>query len=289
MIKIKNDTFRNILIYLFLTLLALPIFYGYSKIVMSSFSKNTLKGFFPDEFTLSNWRFLTGAARTTTGFDVIAAYPSVYSCFLNTLYLALGVTILVTVISVLVGYTLSRFKFWARSTILASTLILHSFPAVSLMIGLYYVLNNFHLLDQILGVILAKGGLFLPFGIWVMKGFFDDIPWDIEMSSLIDGATRIQTLYKVLFPIVLPGIAAISILSFIQGWSEYLFVYTFLRSSGVWTLSSYVVGALGELGVTDYGFLHAVSVFYMFPVLIFFIFTQKHLMRVSVGGMKGGR
>ncbi|RLC39049.1 MAG: carbohydrate ABC transporter permease [Candidatus Nealsonbacteria bacterium] len=289
MIKIKKENFRNILIYLFLTLLAMPILYGYSRLVMSSFSKNTLKGFFPDEFTLSNWRFITGAARTTSGFDVIAAYPSIYSCFLNTLYLALGVTILVTVISVLVGYMLSRFKFWARSAILASTLILHSFPAVSLMIGLYYVLNNFHLLDRVLGVILAKGGLFLPFGIWVMKGFFDEIPWDIEMSSLIDGATRIQTLYKVLFPIVFPGIAAISILSFIQGWSEYLFVYTFLRSSETWTLSSYVVGALGELGVTDYGFLHAVSVFYMFPVLIFFIFTQKYLMRVSVGGMKGGR
>ena len=121
-----------------------------------------------------------------------------------------------------------------------------------------------------------------------MKGFFDDIPWDVEMSALIDGATRIQALYKVLLPMVLPGIAAISILAFIQGWSEYLFVVTFIRSSGSWTLTSYINGAIGELGVTDYGFLSAASTFYMLPVLLFFVFTQKYLMRVSVGGMKGG-
>ena len=87
---------------------------------------------------------------------------------------------------------------------------------------------------------------------------------------------------------VFPGIAAISILAFISGWSEYLFVYTFLRSSGSWTLTSYIVGALGELGVADYGLLAAGSTFYMLPVLLFFLFTQKYLMRVSVGGMKGG-
>jgi len=284
--RIKKETLRNIAICLFLTVAAMPIFFGYTRLIANSFAKSVVYGIIPKGFSLQNWRFLGGPP--AEGYDPIANFPNIFLVFANTLYLAIGVTVIVTSVSVLLGYTLSRFKFRGRSILLSSTLILHAFPAVSLMIGLYYVLNIFHLLDRVIGVILAKGGLFIPFGVWVMKGFFDDIPWDVEMSALIDGATKIQALYKVLLPMVLPGIAAISILAFIQGWSEYLFVVTFVRSSGSWTLTSYINGAIGELGVTDYGFLSAASTFYMLPVLLFFVFTQKYLMRVSVGGMKGG-
>jgi inositol-phosphate transport system permease protein len=288
--QFRKETYRNVAICVFLTIVAVPIIFGYTRLFVSSFSTEmTIKyGFIPKSFSLHNWRFLTGEKRTDGRYDPIANFPNIFLCLTNTLYLALGVTVVVTSMSVLVGYVLSRFKFLGRSMTLSSTLILHAFPSVSLMIGLYYVLNTSHLTDRVLGIILAKGGLTIPFGIWVMKGFFDDVPWDIEMSALIDGATRLQTLYKVLLPMVFPGIAAISILAFISGWSEYLFVYTFLRSSGSWTLTSYIVGALGELGVADYGLLAAGSTFYMLPVLFFFLFTQKYLMRVSVGGMKGG-
>ena len=288
--QFRKETYRNIVICIFLTIVAIPIIFGYTRLFVSSFSTEvTMKyGFIPKSLSFQNWRFLTGEGRADGKYDPIANFPNIYLCLTNTLYLAIGVTIVVSSMSVLVGYVLSRFKFLGRAVTLSSTLILHSFPAVSLMIGLYYVLNVVHLTDRVLGIILAKGGLTIPFGIWVMKGFFDDVPWDIEMSALIDGATRLQTLYKVLLPMVFPGIAAISILAFISGWSEYLFVYTFLRSSGSWTLTSYIVGALGELGVADYGLLAAGSTFYMLPVLLFFLFTQKYLMRVSVGGMKGG-
>lgn len=288
--QFRKETYRNIAICVFLTIMAVPIIFGYTRLFVSSFSTDmTMKyGFIPKSFSFHNWRFLTGEERSDGKYDPIANFPNIFLCLTNTLYLALGVTVVVTSMAVLVGYVLSRFKFLGRAVTLSSTLILHAFPSVSLMIGLYYVLNTTHLTDRVLGIILAKGGLTIPFGIWVMKGFFDDVPWDIEMSALIDGATRLQTLYKVLLPMVFPGIAAISILAFISGWSEYLFVYTFLRSSGSWTLTSYIVGALGELGVADYGLLAAGSTFYMLPVLFFFLFTQKYLMRVSVGGMKGG-
>jgi len=201
----------------------------------------------------------------------------------------LGVTVIVVSVSTLAGYVISRMKFPGRSFLLASTLVLHAFPAITLLIALYYILKTLNLLDTITGVVLAKAGFFTPFGIWIMKGFFDGISWDMEMSALIDGATRFQAWHKVMLPIVKPGIAAISIFSFLMGWSEYIFVITFNRSYYSWTLTSYISAIVSDYRFSDYGLLAAVSLFYMVPVILFFIFTQKYLMEITLGGMKGGR
>jgi inositol-phosphate transport system permease protein len=109
------------------------------------------------------------------------------------------------------------------------------------------------------------------------------------MSALVDGATRFQTWYKVMLPLVKPGIAAISIFSFISGWSDYIFVVTFILRKQSWTLAGYVNSAIGGFRFVDYGLLAATAMFYILPVLLFFIFTQRYLMQVTIGGMKGGR
>ena len=184
---------------------------------------------------------------------------------------------------------ISRMKFPGRSLLLTSTLVLHAFPAITLLIGLYYVLRVLGLLDSVIGVILARAGLFVPFGIWVMKGFFDGISWDVEMSALIDGASRFQVFRKIAVPMVGPGITGISIFAFISGWSEFIFAVTFIRKPSAWTLASYVNAIIGGYRFADYGLLAAVALFYVMPVLLFFIFAQKYLMQITVGGMKGGR
>ena len=271
----RKEILRNIGICVFLTLSAGPIFFGLALLVVQAFSKG-------GGLSLDNWRFLWGE-------KPYPYYPQILPVFLNTLYLAVGVASIVTVVSSLLGYMISRMKFPGRSLLLASTLILHAFPAISLLIGLYYVLSLLHALDTVIGVIMAKAGLFIPFGVWVMKGFFDGVSWDIEMSALIDGASRLQALYKVMLPMVAPGLAAISIFSFIAGWSEYLFIVTFIRTPASWTLTSYVNAINTQLGFADPGLLASTSLFYALPVIFFFIFTQKYLMRITVGGMKGGR
>ena len=114
------------------------------------------------------------------------------------------------------------------------------------------------------------------------------MPWDVEMSGLVDGATRMQTLVKIVLPQVKPGIAAMAIFSFINGWSEYIYVITFIQTKESWTLSSYVNSIIGDFQFIDYGLLSATALFYIAPVLLFFIFTQKYLMAVTVSGSKGG-
>lgn len=266
--------------YTFLFLASLPIVVGYLWLIVGAFSGNLVYGFVPKGFTLRNWSFLWSPPSP--------AWPNIWRALLNTFYLAFGVTIIVVIASTFGAYVISRMHFPGRATILASTLILHAFPAITLLIALYYILRVLGLLDSLFGVILVRAGLMMPFSIWVMKGFFDDIPWDIEMSALVDGATRFQTFWKVMLPLVGPGIAAIAIFAFMAGWAEYIFLVTFVRDPNSWTLTSYINAIIGNYRFTNYGLLAAVSLFYMVPVLLFFLFTQRFLMRVTVGGMKGG-
>jgi inositol-phosphate transport system permease protein len=267
-------------IYTFLIVAALPIFLGYAWIFVASFSKGLTWGIIPNGLTTENWRFLWK--------QPTPAMPIVWPVFLNTLYLGLGTALVTVVLSTPTGYAISRLKAPGRKTFLGLTLILHAFPGISLLIALFWVLDSINMLNRVEGVILVNAGLIAPFAIWVMKGFFDGIPWDIEMSALVDGATRFQTWYKVMLPQVRPGIFAISIFSFIMGWSTFIYVLVFILKEQGWTLSSYVFGVLGNFQFVDFGLLAAAAVFYVVPVLFFFLFTNKYLMKVTVGGMKGG-
>jgi inositol-phosphate transport system permease protein len=277
----RKQRILRVSMYLFLIAASLPIVIGYLWLFVGAFTGNLVYGLVPQSFTVENWSFLWDPPSP--------AWPDIWRTFFNTFFLAAGVTLIMVVVSTSAAYVVSRMYFPGRSMILASTLILHAFPAITLLIALYYILRTLGLLDSLWGVILVRAGLMVPFGIWVMKGFFDDIPWDIEMSALIDGATRFQTFWKVMLPLVKPGIAAIAVFAFMAGWAEYIFLVTFVRDPNSWTLSSYINAIIGNYRFTNYGLLAAVSLFYMFPVLLFFLLTQKLLMKVTVGGIKGGR
>jgi len=277
----RKRTALKVGMYLFLFLVTLPLAIGYLWLVVGAFSKTLMYGFVPQGFTLQNWDFLWNPR--LPGLDV-----NIWHMFLNTLYLALGVTITVVAVSTPMAYAISRMHFPGRTAILASTLILHAFPPITLLLALYYILHALGLLDNLLGVILVRAGLWVPFAVWVMKGFFDDIPWDIEMSALVDGATRLRTFWKIMLPLVRPGIGAIAVFAFIGGWTEFIFQITFVHNPKSWTLCSYIYAIIGSYRLTNYGLLAAASLFYMAPVLLFFIFTQRFLVRVTVGGMKGG-
>ncbi|MFP6642220.1 MAG: carbohydrate ABC transporter permease, partial [Candidatus Latescibacterota bacterium] len=167
-------------------------------------------------------------------------FPSVWSAFANSLYLAGGQTLIVATVASLAGYYLSRFKFAGRVAMLRTLLVLHAFPVLTLIVPLFLTLNFVGLLDQLLGVMLVLVGFELPFAIFIMKGFFDAVPWEIEMSALTDGASRRQTFIWIVLPQVSNGLIAISVFSFIRGWEEYIFVFTFLIENVNWTMSLYM-------------------------------------------------
>jgi inositol-phosphate transport system permease protein len=266
-----------VLPYLLLLLLTSPILLGYAWLVIATFSRRT-HGLIPDSLTLDNWQFL---------WNFSAWQDSVWGVTLNTFVLAIGLALLVVAMSALAGYSLSRLDFTGRRAFMAMTLILHAFPGVTLLIAIYFVLRTLGLYNSIAGVILVKVGLELPLGIWLMKGFFDAVPWDIERAAVVDGAGRFRVWWQIVLPLIRPGIAALAIFSFLSGWNEFLIPYTFILGRQQSTLAVYLNQLTGDTRIVDYGQLAAVGLFQLLPVLIFFLFTQRYLLSIYAGGVKG--
>jgi inositol-phosphate transport system permease protein len=273
-----------------MVILTLPIIVGYIWIIISTFSRSTY-GLEPQgTLTLQNWSFLWKDSK-------------IWQVTLNTVILSVGQTLSVVAISSLAGYALSRIKFPGRKAFLGMTLILHSFPAVTLLIAIYFVLrwltnipvigNGIPIIggfgyNTLGGVILVQLALQLPLGVWLMKGFFDNVSWDMQRAALIDGCGHFRAWWQIVMPIVRPGIAALAIFSFITGWGSFLIPYTFIADQEHSVLAAYLRSLMGDTAPVNYSTVAAVGLFQLVPVMIFFIFTQEYLMNIFAGGSKGG-
>ncbi len=288
---------KSIFAYLALIVFSMPIFLVFLWLVITTFSTRT-EGLESLGWTLSNWSFLW---KSPFGPN----FPSIWLATLNTFLLATVMTTIVVFVSSMSAYALSRMKFAGRKGFLSATLILHAFPSVTLLIPIYFVLRWITKIpiigkglpliggfgfNTIGGVALVMVAFQLPFGIWIMKGFFDNISWDMERSALIDGASRFQVWWKILMPNIKPGIAALSIFAFISGWNAYLIPFTFTvgRAGKTTVLSVYLQNFMSESVMTEWNMVAAVGLFQLIPVLIFFLFTQEALLNIYGGGAKGG-
>ncbi len=275
---------------LLLTVLTVPVLIGYAWIIISTFSRTTY-GLEPQGgLTLDNWSFLWKD-------------PKIWGITLNTFILAMGQSVGVVLVASMAGYALSRLNFPGRKSFLSMTLILHSFPAVTLLIAIYFVLrwiSNVPIIGRGLpiiggfgyntlgGVILVQLALELPLGVWLMKGFFDNVSWDMQRAALIDGCTHFRAWWQIVMPVIRPGIAALVIFTFISGWGSFLIPYTFMADQQNSTLAAYVRSLQGDTSPVNYSTIAAVGLFQLVPVMIFFLFTQEYLMNIFAGGSKGG-
>ncbi len=271
------DKIRVFLFILVMFLLTSPIILGYLWLILRSFSVD-MHGFVPTELTLNNWRFL---------WSEIKGYPGIWKTTYNTAFVALLVMAFEILMTSMGGYALSRYDFPGRSELMKLILILHAFPSISLMVAIFYVLRALHLLDNLWGIILLKSALEIPWGTWVMKGFYDGIPWEMEWAGLIDGYTRLEVWRRIILPLVKPGIAVTAVFAFLSGWSEFIFINTFIFKQEFWTLSKYVKATIGDFRFADYGLLAAVGLFYAIPTIILFFLVSKYMIKLTIGGVKG--
>lgn len=278
---IKTTSLSRAAIYILLIILSLPILLGYLWLFSGSISNELEFGIVPKRITFENWRFLW--SDITIGTKV---FPNIWPITLNSLLLSGSITLLEVLISLLAGYALSRMNFPGRNFILKTTIILHAFPGVALLIALYYVLNYIGMIDKIAGVVLVKVALELPMATWMIKGFFDEISWEIEWAAYMDGCSRLQAWYKIILPQIKPGIAAVALFAFLAGWSEFIYSYTFIFSSENYTLAVFLKNLIGDFRFLDYGLLAAAGLFYMIPVIAFFLISQKSLATIKFGGLK---
>lgn len=265
--------------YLILLLVAAPFLTMYVGFFLRAFGERMVLGIIPDRWGISNFRFLWqpiawGLEQTT-----------MWTALGNTAFFAAVSGFIVTAICMLAGYTLSRIEFRGKSFFLVLQLVLHAVPGQILLIAIFFLLLYIGLLHQIPGVALARAALEIPLGIWMAKGFFDGIPWDVERSAMVDGCTRFQVWYKIFLPLVRPGIAAVFIWGFLFAWHDFIYVYTLLP--GTIKLMATLIQSLLATEVIDYGYLAALSLVYLIPPLALFVFLQRALLKVPVFGGKG--
>ena len=239
---------------------------------------------------LQNFRFMVNAniiddldGQGTVG----ERYPWVWEAFANSLLLASTQTVIVVTVSTLAAYYLSRFSFRGRNTFLQSLLVLQAFPAITLVIPIFLIVFWVDLLNTLYAPILVLTALELPFFIFIMKGFFDAVPWDIEMSAMTDGASRREAFWMVVLPQVRVGMIAIGVFAFIKGWEEYVFVNGLRTGESYWVMSTYLYYVREDVMGVDYGMVAAVAVLYVLPALILYLFCQKYLTQMTLGGVKG--
>lgn len=242
------------------------------------------------ELHLQNFRFMVNPniiedldGKGTVG----GQYPWVWEAFANSLILAATQTVIVVTVSTLAAYYLSRFSFRGRNVFLQSLLVLQAFPAITLVIPIFLIVYWVGLLNTLFAPILVLTALELPFFIFIMKGFFDAVPWDIEMSAMTDGASRRQAFWMVVLPQVRVGMIAVGVFSFIKGWEEYVFVNGLRTGNSYWVMSTYLYYVREDVMGVDYGMVAAVAVLYVLPSLILYLFAQKYLTQMTVGGVKG--
>ncbi|MFQ5854156.1 MAG: carbohydrate ABC transporter permease [Anaerolineae bacterium] len=275
--------------YVFLVISILPIIIGYTWVIVATFSTRT-EGLLPIDrqgnvggLTLQNWTFVLDS--------------EIWQVTLNSFLIAIGMVIGVGFVASLTGYALSRMNFAGRKGFLGMTLILHAFRPEMLLIGIFLVLllikqipviGQYFGFNTIGGVAMVMISLDLPLGVWLMKGFFDNLSWDMERAALIDGASRFRVWWEIIIPQIKPGLAALAIFNFITGWNAYLIPFTFTIGAKVSNLPVYLNQFSGDTSLVSWSQVAAVGLFSLLPVLVFFIFTQEALLNIYSGGAKGG-
>jgi multiple sugar transport system permease protein len=211
--------------------------------------------------------------------------------FLTMFFNSTVVTLITVVVCLAVGisgaYSLSRYRFRGRGQILLFYLIVRMFPAVLLLLPIFIALRVLGLYDTHVGLALAYTAFLLPVCIWMLKGFFDSIPPELEDAARIDGCTRAGAILRVVLPLARPGVAATAVLVAISAWNEFLFALMLTTSQGVRTWPVGLQLMVGEYQL-PWGLLTAGGIISIAPILVFFALVQRSLVRgLTLGAVKG--
>jgi ABC-type glycerol-3-phosphate transport system permease component len=206
--------------------------------------------------------------------------------FYNSTIIAVCTTMLSVIVGIMAAYGFSRFKFPGRDTLLWSIMFTQIFPRVVIIIPFYVTLRNLNLLGTYTGLIMVYLVVVLPISVWLLKGFIDKIPYEIEEAAVIDGCSIFSLLWRIIIPMTFPAIGAVTMYSFILSWNEFLFALVF-STNDTRPVPVGLAFFIDEVGV-QWGQLMSASIMMSVPAIVVFSLAQKLLIRgLSEGGVKG--
>lgn len=201
----------------------------------------------------------------------------------NSLWVSFATTALGVAVAVPAAYAFSRFRFPGRNLLFYSVLLRNMFPAVVFLMPLFIMMRWMGLVNTHASLILTYLTFGLPLSIWLLKGFYDNIPVQLEQAARIDGATRFQAFLLIVMPLSSPGIIATAIYSFIMAWNEYVYALTFINDKTRLTLSVGLQRFFAEFA-TNWPGLMAASFIMSVPVVALFLFLQKYFVKALTEG-----
>jgi multiple sugar transport system permease protein len=205
----------------------------------------------------------------------------------NSATVAISSTLLATAVGTIGAYALARLKFLGRGFMASATLITYLVPPSILFIPLYAQMRNLGLANSLAGLIAAYPSFTVPFVTWLLMGYFESIPEELEEAAMIDGATRFGAFYRVVLPLSAPGVLAAGLYAFTQAWNEFLYALVFITDGRLRTLpvglASFITG-----DVYGWGYLMAGAVLTTLPVIAAYIYLQKYMVEgLTAGSVKG--
>jgi len=265
--------------YTFLGLLLLLVLFPFYWMTVTSFKtedqmRSLVSMFWPSPFVVENYTQLL----TKTDFAI---------WFRNSAFVAVSSTLVATAIGTLGAYALARLRFLGRAFLSSATLITYLVPPSILFIPLYAQMRNLGLANSLAGLIAAYPSFTVPFVTWLLMGYFESIPEELEEAAMIDGATRFGAFYRIVLPLSAPGVLAAGLYAFTQAWNEFLYALVFITDGRLRTLpvglASFITG-----DVYGWGYLMAGAVLTTLPVIAAYIYLQKYMVEgLTAGGVKG--
>jgi N,N'-diacetylchitobiose transport system permease protein len=217
--------------------------------------------------------------------------PYFWSSVENSLIIVTVTVAVSIVLAFLAAIALAKFRFVGRKAFIVGLIGIQMLPQVGLIIPLYVVLAKYKLTQHegvYLGVIITYMTFALPFAVWTLRGFLLNVPKELEEAAMVDGSSRVGAFFRILLPLVAPGLVATSVFVFITSWNEFIFAYVLLNDQSKQTLTVWLSAFYGTSREVDWGGLMAGSVLAAIPVLLFFGFVQRKIaFGLTAGSVKG--
>jgi ABC-type glycerol-3-phosphate transport system permease component len=206
----------------------------------------------------------------------------------NSLLMAGGATAVTISSAVLGGYALSRFAFRGRRTLMFAIILTRIIPVSATIAPLYVIVQRLGLVDTYQGLIFVLAAQQLPLALWLMKGFFDTVPAELEEAAWIDGTGRLGSALRIVLPLAAPGVGAAALFAFIEAWGDFLTPFILVTSPDRFPLSVGLFVAYKAHNLVDWGLLTATSVIYMLPTVVLYLLVRRYLLRATaVGALQG--
>lgn len=224
---------------------------------------------------------------TPDAFNAVLSGGQVGTYLLNTTVVAASTTIVATVLALLAAYSYSRFRFRGRKLTLRFMLLSQMLPEILLIVPLFVIMARVGLVDTLTGLIVCYVAVGLPFCTWMLTSYVDAIPRELDESAMIDGCSRLQALWHVIAPSVIPGIGVTAFFCFLLSWNQYVFPAVLINDESRYVASVGISFMMGEFQ-TSWNEVMAAAAVVVAPVVVVAMFLQRYLARgVTAGAVKG--